>query len=236
MDDQNAEGSEQQRPPQQSHDPRSNQHNPSTPTTGLCQRENDTSRSTGRSGRQNAATRRNVRREEWLTAQGPVKKQQTDGMAHRGAVIRKRGNVRRPHGRACSDDQRQFAEGRPGYRPGIPKETRRTNPAAPATAPEDRTVGTMHTQTKHRAPAPRPIEQRLPDPVMKPTKDGMSHRRGGDGRPRRPCFSQVCSTTHDHGLRLSAGHVKTELCVLADGDMIPNKKVPLVFALERPSL
>ena len=46
----------------------------------------DTSKSTGRSGRQKAATRRNMRREEWVTVQGPVKKQQPDGMSHRGAV------------------------------------------------------------------------------------------------------------------------------------------------------
>ena len=37
------------------------------------------------SGRQNAATRRNVRREERVTVQGPVKEKQSDGMSHRGA-------------------------------------------------------------------------------------------------------------------------------------------------------
>ena len=52
------------------------QHSPDTPTTGLRERGNDTSGSTGRSGRQNAATRRNMRREERVTVQGPVKKQQ----------------------------------------------------------------------------------------------------------------------------------------------------------------
>ena len=52
-----------------------NQHSPSTPTTGLRERGNDTSRSTGRSGQQNATTRR----------KSPVKKQQPDGMSHRGA-------------------------------------------------------------------------------------------------------------------------------------------------------
>ena len=61
-----------------------NQHSPNTPTTGLRERGNDTSRSTGRSGRQNAATQRNMRREERVTVQGPVKKQQPDGMSHRG--------------------------------------------------------------------------------------------------------------------------------------------------------
>ena len=60
------------------------QHSPGTPTTGLRERGNDTSRSTGRSGRQNAGTRRNMRREERVTVQGPVKKQQPDGMSHRG--------------------------------------------------------------------------------------------------------------------------------------------------------
>ena len=60
------------------------QHSPSTPTTGLCERRNDTSRSTGRSGRQKEATRRNMRREERVTVHGPVKKQQPDGMSHRG--------------------------------------------------------------------------------------------------------------------------------------------------------
>ena len=59
---------------------------PGTPTTGLRERGNDTSRSTGRSGRQNAATRRNMRREERVTVQGPVKEQQPDGMSHGGGV------------------------------------------------------------------------------------------------------------------------------------------------------
>ena len=66
----------------------------SIPTTGLHGRGNDNSRSTGRSGRQKAATRRNMRREERVTVQGPVKKQQPDGMSHRGGYVRGRG-VRR---------------------------------------------------------------------------------------------------------------------------------------------
>ena len=57
---------------------------PYTPTTGLRERGNDTSKSTGRSGRQKVATRRNMRREERVTVQGPVKEQQPDGMSHRG--------------------------------------------------------------------------------------------------------------------------------------------------------
>ena len=51
---------------------------------GLRERGNDTSKSTGCSGRQNAATRHNMRREERVTVQGPVKKRQPDGMSHGG--------------------------------------------------------------------------------------------------------------------------------------------------------
>ena len=65
------------------------QHSPNTPTTGLRERGNDTSKSTGCSGRQKAATRRNMRREERVTVQGPVKEQQPDGMSHRGVTGQK---------------------------------------------------------------------------------------------------------------------------------------------------
>ena len=44
---------------------------PSAPTTGPGERGNDTTRNTGRSGRQNAATRRNMRRGERVTVQAP---------------------------------------------------------------------------------------------------------------------------------------------------------------------
>ena len=55
-------------------DPCNNQHNPGTPTTGLRERRNDTSRSTrGRSNRQNAATRHSTQREERVTVQGPYR-------------------------------------------------------------------------------------------------------------------------------------------------------------------
>ena len=72
--------------------------NPSAPSTGPRYRGNDTSRSTARSGRQNAATRRNMRREDRVTVQGPVKKLQPDGMSHRGA------------GLAASDARANFVE------------------------------------------------------------------------------------------------------------------------------
>ena len=64
--------------------PLTRKRSPGTPTTGLRERGNDTGRSTGRSGRQKAATRRNMRREERVTVQGPIKKQQPDGMSHGG--------------------------------------------------------------------------------------------------------------------------------------------------------
>ena len=70
----------------QSNDPSNIQHSPNTPTTGLRERGNDTSKSTGRSGRQNAATQRNMRREERVTVQGPVKEQQRDGMSQGGGT------------------------------------------------------------------------------------------------------------------------------------------------------
>ena len=74
------------------------QHSPNTPTTGLRGRGNDTSKSTGRSGRQKAATRRNMRREERVTVQGPVKEQQPDGMSHRGAGAQDSATWPRPLG------------------------------------------------------------------------------------------------------------------------------------------
>ena len=52
-------------------------------TTALCERGNNTSWCTG-SSRQKAATRRNMRREERVTVQGPVNEQQPDGMSHGG--------------------------------------------------------------------------------------------------------------------------------------------------------
>ena len=57
---------------------------PSAPTNALRLRGNDTNRNTGRSGCQNAATRQRARREERVTVQGPVKKQQPDGMSYGG--------------------------------------------------------------------------------------------------------------------------------------------------------
>ena len=47
----------------------------------------------GRSSPQKAATCRNVRREEPVTVQGPVKKQQPDGMSHQGAIQRAVGST-----------------------------------------------------------------------------------------------------------------------------------------------
>ena len=84
--------------------PRHIQHSPGTPTTGLRKRGNNTSRSTSRSGRQNAATRRNMQREERVTVQGLVKKQQPHGMSHRGGVA-----AAGPHGQALVAGSRPSA-------------------------------------------------------------------------------------------------------------------------------
>ena len=74
------------------------QHSSGTPTTGLRERGNNTSKSTGRSGRQKAATRRNMRREERVTVSNPTQhakartgdcpgpRKEPDGMSHRGAL------------------------------------------------------------------------------------------------------------------------------------------------------
>ena len=68
-----------------SNDARNNQHSPGTPTTGLRKRGNDASRSTGRSSQQNAATQRNMRREERVTVQGQCAQ-----------------GIRHPEGQPCS--------------------------------------------------------------------------------------------------------------------------------------
>ena len=60
---------------------------PGTPTTGPRYRGRGTSRNTGRSGRQNAVTRRSTRRAERVTVQGPVKKQQPDGVSTGGGGL-----------------------------------------------------------------------------------------------------------------------------------------------------
>ena len=76
MDSLNAGGSGQQRPkkrpPQQ----------PAQPP--VCQLLGSANLATTPQGRQNTATRRNTQREEGVNVPGPVKKQQTDGMSHRG--------------------------------------------------------------------------------------------------------------------------------------------------------
>ena len=57
-----------------------------SPTAGLRERRNDTSGSSGRSGRQKAATRRNMRREERVTVQGPRKGTTTRRNVTRGVI------------------------------------------------------------------------------------------------------------------------------------------------------
>ena len=96
---------------------------PAHQTTGLRKRGNDTSKSTGRSSRQKAATRRNMRREERVTVQGPVKEQQPDGMSHGGSgrglggsgrgLSRAPEGRRDPHPKAEQNDRRVPGSGRP---------------------------------------------------------------------------------------------------------------------------
>ena len=66
------------RPPQQPAQP------PVRQLLGPRYRGTGTTRNTGRSGRQNAVTRRSTRREEGVAVQGPVKEPQPDGMSHVG--------------------------------------------------------------------------------------------------------------------------------------------------------
>ena len=105
---------------------------PSAPTTGLRERGNDTSGSTGRSGRQNAATRRNMRREDRVTVQGPVREPTQDDTPPQRQpqprqteywALRARTHMHRPHGRADNDDPTQHGKGRTGDCPGPRKET-----------------------------------------------------------------------------------------------------------------
>ena len=119
VDGRRAEGRGQREP---SNDPRNNQHSPNTPTTGLRECGNDTSRSTGRSSRQNAATRRNMRRGERVTVQGPVKEPRPDGMSRTG---RGGGGGHRAQGTGA---------GWPSAPPQTPQNTR-TVPSGPAMVP-----------------------------------------------------------------------------------------------------
>ena len=118
VDDRRAEVSGQRTP---SNDRRSNQHSPGTPTTALRERGNDTSRSTGRSGRQTAATRRNMRRGERVTVQGPVKKQHPDGMSHGGGGLQMQDGQQRNQGEQGCDAMCPPPE-RHG---GVPRDTQR---------------------------------------------------------------------------------------------------------------
>ena len=60
---------------------------PSTPPTGQCKRADDTSRSKGHSGRENATTRCSMKAGRGVIVQGPVKKHQPDQMSHMGSLL-----------------------------------------------------------------------------------------------------------------------------------------------------
>ena len=85
MDDRGAEVRGQRKA---SNDPRNHQHNPQcanywAPLTPQRHHKGHT----GRSGRQKAATRRNMRRDDRGTVQGPVKKLQPDALKTKFPVI-----------------------------------------------------------------------------------------------------------------------------------------------------
>ena len=81
MGELNAEGEWAGKPPE--NEPRDNQHNPRCAYWAPVTRHRPHKEHRGR-GRQKAATRRHIRREERVTVQGPVKKLQPDGLSHTG--------------------------------------------------------------------------------------------------------------------------------------------------------
>ena len=179
MDDRRAEVRGQRKP---SNHPRRNQHSPGTPTTGLHERGNDTSKSTGRSGRQNAATRRNMRREERVTVQGPVKEEQPDGTSHKGVLCQ---SLQMPTTRPLSpypachsqfvnmlkESRRIYKRLQCGWKP-------RYAPP-PGGGARDRVVG---------CPCPRSVQLKgYKSDEPREFSDGFRERGGGrhpDGRPR----------------------------------------------------
>ena len=94
-------------------------HQPTQPP--VCHLLGSASRSTGRSGRQKAATRRSTRREERVTVQGPVKRPQPDA----------------PH--AHRNTARQVVDDRNAE--GSAQQTPRSEPAPTSTAPGAPTTG-----------------------------------------------------------------------------------------------
>ena len=112
-------------------------------------RHNDTSRNTGRSGRQNATTRRNMRRDERVTVQGPVKEQQTRRNVARGDGVTWGGRWRTTRTTRGGEVQwglthTETRRGRgwtTGTRRGLGSKTPRTTPATTSTTPSPPTTG-----------------------------------------------------------------------------------------------
>ena len=134
-----------------------------------------------------------MRREERVTVQGPVKKQQPDGMSHRGSCARAtHGAVERmgvdgrynawrrgapgpdAHGNAATegvDDRR--AEVRGQRRPSNDPCTHQHSPSTPTTG------------LRKRGDDTRGRRVTVQGPVKKQQPDGMSHGGGGGGGPWR---------------------------------------------------
>ena len=92
--------------------------------------------STGRSGRQNAATRRNMRREERVTVQGPVKRLQPDGMLHGGFRKGAQSSNARMDRNDNSAAEEQFRQWPPSHPPAGPNRTAFCfGPKVPSRAP-----------------------------------------------------------------------------------------------------
>ena len=174
----------QRQPP---NDPRNDQnHSPNTPTTGLRERGNDTSGSTGRSGRQNAATRRNMRRDERVTVQGPGKEQEPDGMSHGGGG-EGGGGCCSPEGSSAPSfyprdiPQPMPSVPRPGARPRIPHGGRRTP------VPGEAAQGSAGRTAKGHGPARLPHTSRAAASRRACQRGGTVSGQGvgpdrGDGR------------------------------------------------------
>ena len=163
-----------------------------------------TSRSTGRSGRQKAATRRNMRREERVTVQGPVKQQQPDGMSHRGGrfigvALRGLRMIASPFGdRGTMPHDAVLCGVGQAVRARAPRLQSAGSAAKPA--PSDR----------------RPLPSRPPPPLNKPssrpTRDRPAEEQSAEGsRPnnarmlRSGATGQGVCAAHKHGAEPADG-------------------------------
>ena len=123
-------------------------------------RGNDTTRSTGPSGRQSAATRRSTRTGERVTIQGPVKKPQPDGMSHGGGAWTAQ-TVKRPPQQPAQPPIRQLLGA---------ADAQTAHPATFGTAPAHRPLGSANAETTPAgAPAAAADRTQRPDATCEGT-------------------------------------------------------------------